>query len=65
MSGGGRKAGFPPEIASSDCARRLRLAALPLEDKLLLVIRMQQLAADIARSTGRPVRQAWPEEMLR
>lgn len=58
---------FRPDAASRglspDRTRRLQLAALPIHDKLLLLIRMQQLAADIASSTGRPARQPWPDKL--
>lgn len=37
-------------------SRRRRLAALPFHEKVLVVIRMQRMAAPILRARGRPAR---------
>lgn len=51
--------GFPEDIASAKKAHRLHLARLPIEEKLRILVEMQRLAAEIARSNGRPVREPW------
>lgn len=51
--------GFPDDIASAKKAHRLRLARLPIEEKLKILVRMQRIAADIAKANGRPVREPW------
>lgn len=38
---------------------RKHLAALPIEEKLRIVVELQRLAAEIARGTGRPEREPW------
>lgn len=40
-------------------ARRRRLAALPIEDKIRILIDMQRLSNDIRRKTGRKPRPEW------
>ena len=48
-----------PEIARLFAAkqrRRHRLAALPFHEKVRLVVQLQQMAAPIMRTRGRPVR---------
>ena len=51
--------GYPATAAAADRARRRRLARLPVEQKLRILVQMQRLAAEIARSSGRPVREPW------
>jgi len=40
-------------------ARRRRLAALPIEEKIAIVVQMQRLANDIRRKTGRKTFPEW------
>jgi len=54
-----KSSGFPAEARTADENRRRRLARLPIEEKLRLLVELQRLAADIARSRGRPVRLPW------
>jgi len=51
--------GFPEAAAQANRERRLRLARLPIEEKIRILVRMQHVAAEIARSSGRPVRKPW------
>ena len=50
---------FPESILAAKKERRRRLAALPIEEKLRILVEMQRLASDIARSAGRPTREPW------
>ena len=50
--------GYPAWVAA-DRARRRRLAELPIEEKLRIMVRLQHLAAQIAQANGRPVRKPW------
>lgn len=52
-------AGYPAKLAAADRARRRRLADLPIEEKLRIMVRLQHLAAQIAQANGRPVRKPW------
>ena len=40
-------------------ARRRRLAALPIEEKIAIVVQMQRIANDIRRKTGRKTLPEW------
>ena len=40
-------------------ARRRRLAALPIEEKIAIVVHMQRIANDIRRKTGRKTLPEW------
>jgi len=44
------------KIVEAKEARRRQLAALPIEEKIRIVVRLQQLAAPIERAKGRTVR---------
>lgn len=39
--------------------RRRQLAALPIEEKIRLLIRLQRLANEVRQQVGRPVRPEW------
>jgi len=52
--------GFPEDRIRQDRERRRRLARLPVEEKIRILVELQELAASIARSRGRPVRRPWP-----
>lgn len=39
--------------------RRRKLAALPVERKLEILLHLQQIAHDVALATGRTARQPW------
>ncbi len=51
--------GFPRRTGESIKERRMRMARLPVEEKLRILVRMQHIAAEAARSTGRPVKKPW------
>jgi len=44
------------QILAGKQRRRHELARLPIEEKLLAVVRLQELAAPILRQRGKPVR---------
>ena len=39
--------------------RRRELAALPVEQKFEILLRLQRLASDVARAAGRPASEPW------
>ncbi len=41
---------------------RRKLAALPIEAKVRIIVQLQEIAAEIARSTGRTPREPWKLE---
>ena len=41
-------------------ARRRELAALPVEEKFAILLRLQQLASEVAQAAGRSARTPWP-----
>jgi hypothetical protein len=51
--------GFPEETCRSKREHRKRLAALPIEEKLAIIMRMQQLAWEISHSAGRTSPLPW------
>jgi len=51
--------GLPAELEEAKLAQRRRLGGLPIEEKLRIIVRMQELAAEIAAAAGRPVRPPW------
>ncbi len=38
---------------------RRTLAALPIEDKVRIIVQLQEIAAEIARAAGRTPREPW------
>lgn len=53
---------FDPETQKlflSKSARRAALAALPIEEKIKLLVELQQLASEITDSTGRVSKKPW------
>jgi|JI9StandDraft_1071089.scaffolds.fasta_scaffold05597_2 hypothetical protein len=47
------------ELHSSKKARRVELAQLPVEKKVEILIKLQQLTSEVARQAGRPYRNPW------
>ncbi len=62
MTGQREDNGFPSAVQAADARRRSQLVRLPIEEKLRLLVELQRLAADIARSRRRPARNPWQLE---
>lgn len=50
---------FLNDIVRSKRASRLRQARLPIEEKMAAVVRLQELAYEMAKRTGQPPRRPW------
>jgi len=46
-------------IVAAKAARRRELAALPIEEKIGIVVRLQELESSIRRATGRSTKKPW------
>jgi len=46
-------------ILEAKSRRRLRLARLPSEEKIAILVRLQRLGNEIRRATGRPTLPEW------
>ena len=44
--------------------RRAKLARLPIERKLEILLDLQRTVNEIARAVGRPTKAEWPREIL-
>jgi hypothetical protein len=44
--------------------RRTKLARLPIERKLEILLDLQRIVNEIARAAGRPTKPEWPREIL-
>ena len=51
-------------ILAAKAARRRELAALPIEQKLEILLELQRNVAEIRRSSGRPGPEPWRAEVL-
>ena len=51
--------GFPQSIIDAKQKQRKHLASLPIEEKLRIIVQMQHLAYEIARSSGRVAPTPW------
>jgi hypothetical protein len=47
------------ELFRAKESRRRDLAALPIEEKIKILIKIQHLASSVARQTGRKYRKPW------
>jgi hypothetical protein len=47
------------ELFEQKRSRRKEVAALPVERKFEILLQLQRLAYDVAKSTGRPAREPW------
>lgn len=47
------------ELFARKLERRRQLADLPIEEKVAIVVKLQQVAHRIAKQTGRPCREPW------
>ncbi len=48
------------ELFRAKRERRRALAALPVEEKYKILLRLQELAGELAKAAGRPPRKPWP-----
>ena len=46
-------------ILEAKSRRRLRLARLPIEEKIIILVKLQRLGNEVRRASGRPTLPEW------
>ena len=47
------------EIFSQKASRRKRIASLPIEEKIEILVKLQQMAFEVAKAQGRESKRPW------
>ena len=59
MTSGNSRLTTIEDLHRGQAERRLKQAALPIEEKVEILVRLQTINAQLARQKGRPVHEPW------